>query len=88
MIGVWLAVFLYITDLIVYHAPYYIRNSLYSSSSIHVIALQIQEIGDLQAAVKMKADFRKMELQMKQKERQYQDATTRKLQLQQQVIII
>lgn len=51
----------------------------------HFLLKQIQEIGDLQAAVRMKEDFRKLQLQMKQKEKQYQDTTSKKLQLQQQV---
>jgi hypothetical protein len=33
----------------------------------------------------MKEDFRKLEIQMKQKEKQYQDAVTQKVLLQQQV---
>lgn len=47
--------------------------------------VQIQEIGDLQRAVRIKEDYRKLELRMKQKEKQYQDIISQKLQLQQQV---
>ena len=36
----------------------------------------------------MKEDFRKLEIQMKQKEKQYQDAVAQKVLLQQQVIVL
>lgn len=54
-------------------------------SENQAVQLQIQEIGDLRAAARMKEDFRKLEIQMKQKEKQYQDVVTQKVLLQQQV---
>jgi hypothetical protein len=54
-------------------------------SENQAVQLQIQEIGDLQAAARLKEDFRKLELKMRQLDKQHQDTTSKKIQLQQQV---
>ena len=49
------------------------------------LILQIQELGDLQLALNMKQEYRKMQRSLQQKNRQYQDVMCEKLELQKQV---